>query len=504
MTLYPFLFGMFFILSLYFTNIRLISYNEIIFPLLLVLSIIGIFLFLISKVLKNNFKSALIISLFVIIFFTYGHMYLEINNSVMDGINGAQHRYLLIPFLAILIFGTFLIIKTKRNLEGSPKILNLVSLTMVVIVLFNIGLFNIENFSNVDVMSNSDTSKILENPKKLPNIYYIIFDGYPGYHSLKISDIDNEQFYEYFKSKGFFGSKTSFSNYQVTHLSIPSSLNMEYLHPLANVNDGRYDQRIFHLLGNDNKLMSYLKSNGYTIINFDSGWGFSRDMKHADLQLCGDNQFMNSEFIIMLAKTSLLNPVYVKLFENSKVEMQLCVFDELPLIPERNPPEPYFVFAHILIPHAPYLFGPNGEILSIDNLNIAVDDVKHKSLFMGQVNFVNKKLPNVIDQLIDSPNPPIIVIQSDHGSSFLMGDDDSIWKNPDEQMLLERMNNINLIYLPSQSYHILSENVSPVNTFRLIFNNYLNADFEILPDNSYIFNGTGFEDVTFTYFESMR
>jgi len=38
--------------------------------------------------------------------------------------------------------------------------------------------------------------------------------------------------------------------------------------------------------------------------------------------------------------------------------------------------------------------------------------------------------------------------------------------------------------------------MTPVNTFPIIFNHYFETDFEILEDNSYIFNGKEFEDVT--------
>ena len=40
--------------------------------------------------------------------------------------------------------------------------------------------------------------------------------------------------------------------------------------------------------------MNFVKSQGYITVSFDSGWGFTRDMKSADLKLCGDNKIFNS------------------------------------------------------------------------------------------------------------------------------------------------------------------------------------------------------------------
>jgi hypothetical protein len=492
MGIHPFLFGVFFIISLFLNNIRALSINEIIVPLIFSIGLIGGIWVLFNFIFKNKFHASLLLSLFVIVFFSYGHTYLEIDHFIINDIDVGRHSILLIPFVSLLLIGTLFLIKTQKKLDNVTIITNTVSFALVLIVLLNIGMFNLENNFEISSDKNFDSPLTVDFIEDLPDIYYIILDGYPGYHSLKLSGYDNNEFYNYFEEHNFSASKNSFSNYRQTYLSIPSALNMEYLHPLA-VQDNSQYPRPLHILGNENKLMSFFQSHGYQVVNFDSGWSFSRDMKYANLQLCGDNQFMNSEFIIMLTKTSLLNPIYVKFFENDKVQMKLCVFEELPKINNRVN-EPVFVFAHMLLPHPPYLFGPNGEILPPKNLDLESDLDESESLYLDQVTFANKKIISVVDQLLDSPNPPIIVIQSDHGSSFLM--DKSDWDTPDNEMLLERMNNINFIYLPSNS-DIIYEGITPVNTFRIILNQYFGTNMEVLEDKSYIFNGTDFEDVTY-------
>jgi hypothetical protein len=491
--IHPFLFGLFFIISLYFNNVRILPISDIILPLSIVIGVIGIFWIMFKIFLKNRHNSMFILSLFAIVFFSYGHVYLASDGLTIGGIDVDRHRYLLPPFLAILVIGTVLLIKSNTHHKNAVVITNTISLSLVVIVVVNIGIFNLDNNFELNPQSNIDDNASANNVS-LPNIYYIIFDAYPGYHSLNLSNYSNGEMYDYFEDNGFYTSENSFSNYRRTHLSIPSALNMDYVHSLANIKNGEYDQHNFHLMGNENKVMSFLKSNGYNIVSFDSGWSFTRDMKYADLQLCGDNQFLDSEFIIMLAKTSMLNPVYVKIFENNKVDMKLCTFKELPHVGSQVQ-EPYFVFAHVLMPHSPYLFGPNGEILS-SNLAMDLDSSKHQPAFLDQVTFVNKNLMDITDQLIDRQNPPVIIIQSDHGSAFLMEDTDSNWNNPDDKMLLERLNNINFIYLPSASSEMIIPDHTPVNTFRIIFNYYFGTDYELLEDKSYIFNGKEFKDVT--------
>jgi hypothetical protein len=82
----------------------------------------------------------------------------------------------------------------------------------------------------------------------------------------------------------------------------------------------------------------------------------------------------------------------------------------------------------------------------------------------------------VIDALLDeSEIPPIIILQSDHGQrplhpGIVIGDDE--WHKI-----------LNAMYLPGMDYDTLSDNISPVNTFRLIFNHYFDANYPMLEDN---------------------
>ena len=74
----------------------------------------------------------------------------------------------------------------------------------------------------------------------------------------------------------------------------------------------------------------------------------------------------------MLVKASALNPVYVKIFESSHIELKLCVFDELSKVQNRSD-EPIFVFAHMMLPHPPFIFDANVGIRSVDNLDLSLD-----------------------------------------------------------------------------------------------------------------------------------
>ena len=498
---HPVLFAVFPVIMLYFNNIRFVSVSEIVLPLAIVVGITVSIWIVLKLILKDDIKSALITSFVLVICFSYGYAYLMMDGFTINDIDISKHRYLLIPFLTVFIVGVFYLIKTNKKLNSANTITNIGSLTIVVITLVNIGAYNLENSFAIDIEDEPTLGlESIKNTKELPNIYFIILDGYPGYDSLKTtSNYDNSQFINYLEDNGFFIHKESYSNYAHSFISIPSTLNMKYFNYLAEeVGDSR-DQTIPYEMGSNNKVMNFLKSQGYTVASFDSGWGFTRDMKSAELQLCGDNQLFNSNFLIMLVKASALNPIYVKIFETSHIELKLCAFDELPKIQNRVT-EPVFVFAHILLPHPPYIFAANGEIRSVDSLDLSleIEDNNNRGAHLEQLKFVNNKMPEVVNQLLDSESPPVIIIASDHGTAFLFNGKLENWDNPTNEMVKERMDNIMFVYLPDNAIDIFYEDMTSVNIFRVLFNHYFETEMEILEDRSFFSKDEyyNFKDVT--------
>ena len=66
----------------------------------------------------------------------------------------------------------------------------------------------------------------------------------------------------------------------------------------------------------------------------------------------------------------------------------------------------------------------------------------------------------------------------------------------------ERFNNLDAIYMPGEIQNHPYEGMSIVNTFRLIFNNYFNANYDLLEDKSYLINtenSTSMDITKFTF-----
>jgi hypothetical protein len=160
--------------------------------------------------------------------------------------------------------------------------------------------------------------------------------------------------------------------------------------------------------------------------------------------------------------------------------------EKLKEIPDLDPDVPKFVFAHIPAAHVPYVFGPDGELDQPWTLpSVPTDPNEARQGYMhgyrGQVVYVNQLLKEAIDIIIkNSPVPPVIILQGDHGPQ-------SLYKfSLDEVCVKERMSILNAYYLPGVQNAGLYPTITPVNTFRLIFDQYFNTDFGLLDDRSYL------------------
>jgi hypothetical protein len=140
-----------------------------------------------------------------------------------------------------------------------------------------------------------------------------------------------------------------------------------------------------------------------------------------------------------------------------------------------NIPGPTWTFAHVSIPHPPRVFTPEGGIVDDPGYYGAddggpIDGAYEVKGYTNEVQFINQRMLEIVESIIqNSSTPPIIILQGDTGG-------------PAETIT----NILNAYYLRGDTNEILYPSVSPVNSFRIIFNMYFGASYELLPDITYL------------------
>jgi len=457
-------------------NIKQISARVMIIPLIIVLlSALGLWLGL-SIILKNKHKSALIISAFSIIFFSFGHFHEGI--ALMLGLQGSHTFMIISALFYLLIFICIIIptIKTKSNLKNITYILNVISYILITIITFQLIVYKPKEQERSGKFNTISLKGI---PR---DIYYIILDGYGRADVLNnVAGFDNSKFIKYLESKGFFIAKKSSSNYPHTLLSLSSSLNMDYLEGMGKTAEIKpYSKPFLKDRIITNQIIVNLKnSHTYKFLNLSSGWGATDHNPYAD-QNIGYIGGAN-EFTMVLANTSLLKLFFFDIFLKKRLRV-LNAFDFLSKHTLNKDPE--FILSHIMSPHPPNIFGPNGE-----KIEKHAKDLKSWSGgtadYINELKFINKKVMNFVNEILNSYKniKPIIIIQADHGSGWEYDLRKS--KIPEDDFLKQKTSILNAYFIPEECRSKLYDSITPVNSFRVIFNCIFGTDLEMLEDRIY-------------------
>jgi hypothetical protein len=319
-----------------------------------------------------------------------------------------------------------------------------------------------------------------------PDIYFFIFDEYASDSILNDElNYSNAALRAYLREKGFYVVGQSRSNYNFTHLSLASELNLSYLKEMQG--RSRYYTRDYLRGGYTvyrNELFKMMEKQGYRLQNFsifdieghptpvvkpfrteqsaflldqtflrrvrrDIGWNFRKAGDHALAPPGEEDIRTQDEDIKRISNT------------REGVMRTLGPGDSA-----------VFVYAHFLLPHPPFYYDSNGTRLSRTASMYATSSKDYVQQLVYTNKFIIKPMVDSIFKL--SSRPFIIILQGDHG-----------YRNfPEGEELLE-FYNLNAIYFHDRDYSYLYPQITSVNTFRVALNKYFNTNFPLLKDTSY-------------------
>jgi hypothetical protein len=314
-------------------------------------------------------------------------------------------------------------------------------------------------------------------PALPPDVYLILLDGDARADVLDdLFGFDNGPFLAALEARGFEIAERSESNYFWTHSTLVSMLNLQLvedvprLEPVLRGEVATYPTVREAI--NENAVFARFREAGYEIVT--TGSGFEREsLRRSDIYL--DSGEMNEFEYGLLLSTLLGDALRVAAPDFAAAQQRSRVLSEFEFLREASTAPrtvPRFVFVHVPSPHHPIVFNADGSPRPAPMTHPFFADSAHERgvpvaddrvAYAGQLAFLNTRVLDAVDELIDTRPNAYIIIMSDHGSATGVN-----WQAPTRDQLRERVANLWGARTPG-SMHVFSEDQTPVNAFRRLF-----------------------------------
>jgi hypothetical protein len=302
-------------------------------------------------------------------------------------------------------------------------------------------------------------------------------------------DGDNAPFLEALRDRGFTVAEQSSSNYMYTELTLTSMLNMAAMPDIPEVagiiSGETTDRTALRRVLNDNRAFAFLRDRGYRIAASSPGYEHV-SLRQADTYLDGGE--LNDFEYHLVRSTALqwtINRIWPSFFGDQQRERIVNGLDAIPRVISQESERPVFGFIHIPAPHPPIVFGADGspappptsgdvfeEAESIDDLDV--------DAYAAQVSYLGREVIDRIEAGLRGradDDPPIVIVMSDHGAAPRP----EVFEGGGSE---EHHANLFAALTPGRD-GVFPEDISPVNVFRILFDEYFGASLEPLPNRPY-------------------
>jgi len=465
------------------------QFSDVLLPVGLLAAATLILYPLFVAMFRSPLRGGVALSLFWLLVFSYGHVAAIVGRFPIAGMNPANPKCL-IP-VTLVVGG--LCARAIRRAPGDPrtfaKVLMVSGLALILSSLVTLGLFRGAHRPSASASVVAPETITAGKVPRTPDIYYIIFDRYASNATLTTRyGWDNGPLLDFLRRRGFYVADDSRSNYHVTAQSLASSLNMTHLLGLSEtVGKESSDWRpVFDML-EDNQVTRFLLGQGYRYVHVGAKWPPTARNRHASVNY---KFSVLPEFSAVLVSTTAFYPVLYRLGVTNpdrekyeRVNHQLGILSGLP----RRQGTPLFVFAHFLVPHGPYVFNRDGSYRTPEQVTAHPE----AESYVEQIRYLNGRIEGLVDSLLAAypPGaPPVIILQGDEGPYPERTHPHSfVWTEATNEEISEKMRILNAIYAPGCEASFYPA-VTPVNTFRLVFNCYFQTGLPLLPDRSYAYH----------------
>ncbi len=475
-------FALYPILAVYAHNVEQLHFQQLLLPFAFSVALGYIAFMLLYLLFRTISKAHIGAVAFLLLFWNYRMLY----DLFFSLIPLPQFLFLVLSLmlyvLALFVIGK----KAQPELLKHAHIILLIPIS--VLILYNLVLTGEGEIKKMQAGRHAEKyieERQLDTSADLPDIYILVFDEFASPVTIRdLWNYDHREFVSALEEKGFFFAENSLTKYPFTHLSIPGIMNHEY--PGENVS--RTESLLIY---NNNKTFRFLRQADYQIYFLD-GWGgfeYTFDIPVEEFvcfyDTTHDPHYRFDEFTYLLMSQSMLAAMTDRWMQTNANHYFLghqYFFDYIKQFPDRynDSVSPRLLYAHVMAPHLPYVFDRDGNF-NVNPTNYweyrQLSPETLRKLYFEQYLYVSDQILEISDIIIkNSPNPPVIMLFSDHGPRL-----ESAGVSDKEHH--HRV--LNAVYFPDGQYDALNDSISPINSMRVLFNKYFDTGYGML--NEYIF-----------------
>ncbi len=436
--LHPFLLAIYPVIALYGQNVSDVAASDMIRPVVVVVCGTGVLLLVLWPFFKDLRAAATVASVIILAFFLlWGTVMRGFIESFADTV-GVGVRYLFLLYALISSCFAWLAGKQTRSNLSVTKIANLVGLVLICLAVVQAAVNLTRHgyvYPTIDkAVAEQHSTPSLDSPfsgRQYPDIYFVVLDAYARADMLQqFYGVDNSPFLEALRTRGFFVADEASTSYTDTTLSLPACLNMDYIENLFK--DTPVTRARLDAMCQESRAHQILKNHGYMLVGFDSEFRFSKPGRIFDREMAFPRPWwIPTEFeLLLLNYTPLLRALrYAGLDFSHEMWRRhiLFVLNNLHTPAKENPWQPVYVQAHIIAPHAPFVFRADGtprEPSGVFTLNPTLDPGESRELYIRyyaeQVLGLNRHVLDAVDNILSlTSRHAAIVLVSDHGGPKL-------------------------------------------------------------------------------------
>jgi hypothetical protein len=343
-----------------------------------------------------------------------------------------------------------------------------------------------------------------DEPREGPDIYLILLDGHARQDVLADRyGYDDGPFLDALADRGFEIAHASHSNYLFTQLTLTSMFQMALLDDvpeLGPVIAGVAGNATARQVLNQNPTFAFLRLHGYTTVSFSTPYEYVT-VRQADVFIDGP-QLTEFEWQLVASTFApdVIERVAPTFFPDAQRARITGAFENVVAAARDRTLGPRFVFAHVLAPHTPLVFGPHGEPLDVPVLRrtedtpagLGLTEAEFIKRSAGQTAYVDDRAIEAIDAILAaSRQPPVIIVMSDHGPRSRPIDPATATK----EVLRERFGTLFAAYTPGRP-GIFPQDTTPAEVIVNLLNAYFGAQLPQPASGTYVSEGSHAFQVT--------